>query len=250
MENEYKLTFLARFIAEKGETYREPERKGTPKGDFIGFSLKKYRASLLSLLNMPLGELAQQVGVSYGLLRKWRTEERFMDQLEKHERDFVDMLLQRLKSRAERQDTLMDNHLARPLQEVAKTPPPILSWDEFRDIALYSPSLKLLIAGRLMAEAKVQEEVAEGRISIFDLDMNFQMQVYGLFDLMRLSFASTQERKSERDQDVEAINKSIVGLRLAAIRIILELSKEITEEDRKRIITDTYIIANKWTTVE
>ena len=61
--------------------YVEPHRKGTPKGDPIGFSKQKYRASLLMMTNRRKYKIADDVGVSYQLLRKWGTERRFKDQI-------------------------------------------------------------------------------------------------------------------------------------------------------------------------
>lgn len=78
------LGILGAFIEAKLRGYVEPERAGTPKGEPIGMSRKKYHAALLGLTSVDLRKQAKQIGVSYGVLRKWRTEEAFdlcIDQL-------------------------------------------------------------------------------------------------------------------------------------------------------------------------
>ena len=64
--------------------YPEPTRAGTPKGDLIGFSQKKMRASLLMILYNPadgltLGQIADIAGADPGVLRVWHTEEAFKE---------------------------------------------------------------------------------------------------------------------------------------------------------------------------
>ncbi|MGO9611700.1 MAG: hypothetical protein ACLPX5_01510 [Dissulfurispiraceae bacterium] len=81
-------SLLSRFINDKINAYLEPLRLGTPKGDKIGYSLKKYQAMLLCLYNWEKKKVAEIAGVSYGLLRKWRTEEEFKKRLSKNARDF------------------------------------------------------------------------------------------------------------------------------------------------------------------
>lgn len=71
------LGVLGYFIASKLQEYVEPERAGTPKGESIGLSRKKYHGALLSLTSLSLRKQAKQIGVSYGVLRKWRTEDAF-----------------------------------------------------------------------------------------------------------------------------------------------------------------------------
>ena len=82
-------TLLVRYIKEELRGYKEPERKGTPKGDPIGFSAKKYKTVLLSLTSMKVEEIAKEVNVSYGLLRVWRTEQHYKKTLEEHTRHFA-----------------------------------------------------------------------------------------------------------------------------------------------------------------
>ncbi len=82
-------TLLGRFIQEKLDSYIEPERKGTAKGDEIGFSRKKYEASLYNITNLKMKYLSKTLNISYGLLRKWRTEDTFRAMIERHSREFA-----------------------------------------------------------------------------------------------------------------------------------------------------------------
>jgi hypothetical protein len=66
------------FISTSMKQFTPAERRGTPKGEPIGFSKRKYHAALLSSLsNYTIREIAETCNVSYGLLRKWRTETAF-----------------------------------------------------------------------------------------------------------------------------------------------------------------------------
>jgi hypothetical protein len=89
---------LAKFIDSKLKEYVEPTRMGTPKGDAVGFSLTKYQATLFTLReslldNEDLKAQARKLGISYGLLRKWRSEQSFKDLVAQHEKEFVNHLL-------------------------------------------------------------------------------------------------------------------------------------------------------------
>ena len=85
------------YIARMEFDYEEPQREGTPRGEKIGFTTKKYLASLLvGLTNFKLKKLADDLnrkyGLSYGLLKKWRTEAYFKGACEGHASDFADFL--------------------------------------------------------------------------------------------------------------------------------------------------------------
>jgi len=90
IENKYtgtvknEPTFLQKFINEKLNSYVEPQRKGIPRGEPIGFSKQKYKATLLLMTNRKQKEIAELIGVSYGFLRRWRTEKKFLEMTKKH----------------------------------------------------------------------------------------------------------------------------------------------------------------------
>jgi hypothetical protein len=81
---------LTRFIGEKLAQHVEPTRLGTPRGVQIGFSRKKMAVALFALTTADLKETAREVRVSYGLVRKWRTESAFKALVEHLEDEFVE----------------------------------------------------------------------------------------------------------------------------------------------------------------
>jgi hypothetical protein len=86
-------TFLEKFINEKLNNYVEPQRKGTPRGEPIGFSKQKYQATLLLMADMKQQDIAELIGVSYGLLRRWRTEKKFLEMTKKHCNEYLEMAM-------------------------------------------------------------------------------------------------------------------------------------------------------------
>ena len=73
------------WIAKKLENYQEPTRAGTAKGDPIGFSANKYKASLYMITHPQLFDLksiARIVQTTEGTVRVWRTQEPFQEKVE------------------------------------------------------------------------------------------------------------------------------------------------------------------------
>jgi hypothetical protein len=96
--SELTTKLLRKFIDSKLVAYVEPTKEGTPKGEPVGFSLTKYQATLFTLReslldNEDLKAQAKELGISYGLLRKWRSEEKFKDLVSQHEKEFITYLL-------------------------------------------------------------------------------------------------------------------------------------------------------------
>lgn len=81
---------LSRFIREKLAQHVEPARQGTPRGAPVGFSRKKLAAALGALTSADVQQTAREVGVSYGVVRKWRTEAPFKALVERLEDEFVE----------------------------------------------------------------------------------------------------------------------------------------------------------------
>lgn len=86
------ITLLRKFIDTETSQYIEPVREGTAKGDAIGLSATKYKSTLLFLTNLKGKEIAEAVGVSYGLLRVWRTEPQYRFAIDIHERTFAGLV--------------------------------------------------------------------------------------------------------------------------------------------------------------
>ncbi|MBW1614465.1 MAG: hypothetical protein JRJ57_10955 [Deltaproteobacteria bacterium] len=65
--------------------YIQPTRTGTPKGDPIGFSHKKYQAAHLMILHpqaLKIKDIAKITETSEGVLRVWRVEKEFKKSIE------------------------------------------------------------------------------------------------------------------------------------------------------------------------
>jgi len=78
------------FIAMKSAQYFNATRRGAARDSSTGFSLKKTRAALYALKGKacPVKEQARQLGVPYGVLRKWRTEPKFKELVEQLKNEF------------------------------------------------------------------------------------------------------------------------------------------------------------------
>ncbi|GEM_PF-6687608 len=84
-----KFGFFEAYILDAMDSYDEPVRKGTPKGERIGFPKHKYYCSLMvALTDKKLKTIAEENkethGISYGLLRKWNSEEDFKALVQDH----------------------------------------------------------------------------------------------------------------------------------------------------------------------
>jgi len=75
---------------------KKKPRKGTPRGKPYPIPEGKYHAALLHLAynrNFNLQAIAKRAKVSYSLLLKWRTEDRFVDLIRQAIREYSDMLV-------------------------------------------------------------------------------------------------------------------------------------------------------------
>ena len=127
-------TLLESFIEQKAKAYAEPSRRGMSKGQRIGFSKKKYLATLYMLTADKQITMAMELGISYGLLRKWKTEESFMAMVRKHCREFADIFVKYVLERYEQQENARNEYLNSSQAAVPSSSP-------FRDSRDYSPEL-------------------------------------------------------------------------------------------------------------
>jgi hypothetical protein len=81
---------LTRFIREKLAQHVEPTRLGIPRGAPVGFSWTKMAAALSALTSADVKQTAKEIRVSYGVVRKWRTEAGFKVLVERLEDEFVE----------------------------------------------------------------------------------------------------------------------------------------------------------------
>jgi hypothetical protein len=98
---ENAIEVVRRFEKEWMKFYREPSRKGVPKGDLIGMFEKKWRAVSYMVLHPPLSlkEVASLVdNVSYAQLRQWKIQDVFNKVSEKAAELFSKVLIENIES--------------------------------------------------------------------------------------------------------------------------------------------------------
>lgn len=81
------------FVKKQVAEYKQPERKGVPKGERIGLSKKKYEVSLYMVTDLQHRDIKDRTGVSESLIRKWRTEDDFRKQLERNQKQFASYVI-------------------------------------------------------------------------------------------------------------------------------------------------------------
>jgi hypothetical protein len=81
---------LDRFIREKLDAYEAPpeSRKGIPRGEKRGYPQEKYHATLLALTDLSVRDQAEKLGVSYPVLKNWRSEPEFQAKVGEHQTHF------------------------------------------------------------------------------------------------------------------------------------------------------------------
>ncbi len=96
------MSLLTTFIENKIKDYQEPTRKGTPKGEPIGFSKKKFAAALNLISNVYLYTFGDDLEVDYQVLRKWNTEEKFKQLTEQMSLECADYIAAWIKDKVDK----------------------------------------------------------------------------------------------------------------------------------------------------
>ncbi len=100
-DRENAINYVRSWAAGETEKYKEPVRAGTPKGDPIGLSSKKYHAALMLTLypnSLKLKDIAEAEDISHGMIRLWRTEKNFMEAVGNARKGLSDLIIANLKS--------------------------------------------------------------------------------------------------------------------------------------------------------
>jgi hypothetical protein len=135
----------------------EPSRRGASRGEPLGFSKKKYIATLYFLTAEKQISIAMEQGLSYGLLRKWKTEEPFKTLVRKHCQEFADAFIEHVLERYEKKRRWhKENPDVRLTENVNRTPGQ--SDDAFRDSGDYSPDLQAEILRAVVTYAQKAEK--------------------------------------------------------------------------------------------
>jgi hypothetical protein len=243
------------FAIQKTRSYQGPQRKGTVRGRLKAFSTPKFSAAVYCLKRTPLREIASAVPVSYGLLRKWRTEERFLSLLSTLSTEFVDqVVLRHLRRRAEVQLGLDTAYTDRTIAEIAETPPPRLGWRDFRDLSLYSHDVLGLLAERLH---KIHQGLMNGSgpgnneadIRRRPDDLYMALQCEGLLALVRTHLPGLKEDPQRPENPVSSCGEARREAEYERSVAVL-VDGSLAQHERKRMIVVLHRLRGRFTPVE
>ncbi len=141
-----KNTLLSIFINGKIADYKEPQREGTPRGEMIGFSNLKYRASLLMITNLKQREISSMLEIPFGTLRNWNSEESFRDLVFMHCQEFANILVDHVKKEIAEHYEEFQNCLDGFSDEEPRYP----VFDELKDAKVYGDCIKDLAKEKLL----------------------------------------------------------------------------------------------------
>lgn len=223
---------LAKFITEKIFNYVEPERKGTPKGQPIGFPRAKYKAALWMMTNIPRKEIAKNVGTSYEVLRKWIPQRSFQIQVIKNCEEFVSIFRNRIRERVEERQKLFDAFLKKPIKRIAESLPPTLSADEFKDGGLYGNLLSILIV-----------EAAEKNLKKYDSLLKLEW-FYLISVLRHFSGIPKKPAFEKRQKELEAKLKAKIELAMIKDTKDILSQPSISKQELKQVIFVLNVLEN------
>jgi len=227
-KNEYPMTLLRVFVDGKASMYSAPSRKGTPRGETIGFSEVKYLATLFGLIKMPLKNVAKALEISHAMLRKWRTEDAFLDLIDQHVREFASLFMENIRIRIKRREKLQDDFEAQSLADIASQDLPSLDYSEVSDAQHYSDIVFSYIVLSLIPEPED--------------DYLMCTEIYAMF--CALTFL--RGIKSHVDPEVQEMENKFrkqMLTELAERNIELLQKPTLTEADRKSVIISLRSIA-------
>jgi hypothetical protein len=121
---ERAIEFVKAWADRESADYDEPSRAGTPKGDPIGISQKKFRAAFFMVLwpnCLKLREISKLCGVSEGVLRVWRTEKLFKDLMFETFRAIGESIAERIRGIVENDESSESHHLEIKERDPIKT---------------------------------------------------------------------------------------------------------------------------------
>ncbi|MEW6586065.1 MAG: hypothetical protein AB1442_10705 [Nitrospirota bacterium] len=212
-------TLLESFIEQKAKAYAEPSQRGMSKGQRLGFSKKKYLATLYMLTADKQITMAMELGISYGLLRKWKTEKPFRATVRKHCKEFADTFIKYVSERYEQQENVRNEDLNSSGAAVRDENP-------FRDSGNYSPEL---LAGILKSVVDVAER-AEKEDAFPDA---FAL----LCSFLKLVAPAIAEKALKEMSRNAGIDLTILarGLKLGVIERVKEIlvKADIADDERK-----------------
>lgn len=214
------LSLLEPFIERKVRSYREPQRTGTPKGEKVGISRTKYHAAALALTTQfSRKEQAAVLGISYGLLRKWHTEDGFFEKKDELARDFAHAFLREFTRREQSQNQKFDRFFKKSIDYIQKNSLPVLqSSDLVQEAKFLSDLVWDHIWEKMLLDRKKTKD---------DDDSEFLSRLFDLYVFRPLP--SFHEKKIAERQ------KRIAGYTLDLAFAILK-KEELSVHDRKVLL--------------
>jgi hypothetical protein len=127
---ENAVTLVKSWVDQTLKDYHPPVRSGVPKGEPIGFSLEKKRAALLMVLHpegLQLREIGKLAGgVSENVLRVWRTQKDFQEEISRAYELFTEQLINEVAANFWRFRAPISPNAAKAVKELELTSLP--SW--------------------------------------------------------------------------------------------------------------------------
>lgn len=221
-----KKTFLIKFLNKKLKGYDEPERKGKRKGEVIGFSRKKYAASLAMLTTDPPQQIAKVLEIPIGSIRNWCMQDSFLDLQYKHAEEFIKCLEKYTKEKFSKHFKSCTDYL----DCVIDKRPPDLNWSEFIDYNGYGEILCDVARGYVRDIVKHMKENPNDQHTR-DYLRGFLLE---FFLNISSSIRTTPKDRRRADGDVKSYIESLSKFAKEA-KLWVDNKKKLDESDRRAI---------------
>jgi hypothetical protein len=232
-QEEGRRGFIWEYALYKLKRVDEPKREGTPKGEKIGFTGKKHFASILvGIKNDKLKDIAKQSEVSYGLLRKWKTEPDFQGAAENHCSEFVAEIVKRIRNHLKKQtksfEDFYDGHGPDPMRKDLKRP---LNACErvFVDAHLFSDR----VLEKLAEAAQTIDREANGKEGD---DFFFR---YGIIKSILDVIAYSKNKGSSLHHPL------VIKLFVSEVKEIISNERTLSKKEQKRAVHNLTFIENE-----
>ncbi len=233
-------TLLTRFVMEKYINYMEPQRTRPHKGVPVKFSKKKYLATLYMHTNRKYADIAKELKISHGLLRKWRTEKRFNDLVVKHWGELAETFIRYVFSRIAANHIFHEDYKKRLLSELPKIDFEQVQlkamkkydadYEQLSDLYNYDDNTILHIIEFLFDYIK--EELPQ--IADQNLIFAFRNEVTGIYSLLMYS----KKNITKFEDLVKKVEENNLRIRNSAIDSLISCLSQtrISSDDKKEAI--------------
>lgn len=238
---------LDEFIRHKLANYQEPTRRGTPKGEKIGFGRAKYASSLRLLNSAGIRDIAADVDVSVGLLRKWMTEKDFKAQIKRNAEAFIDDLVSVLREQSKKDQRAWEKFLTSPFEEGEKAPESVISDKIIADIDHWGKPIAQALLNRWeqMGDEAIDAMVARlerGELADSDED-NWKFHMSRRLARIYDAFLKSQGRKPKFREMLDSMHGVFVKHRILAMADSLDKGENLSHRDRRLVAYELRQIA-------